>query len=109
MKNTLQGSLYIPVILGTAREGRTSENVAKFVLEQVKKTGVETELIDVRNYEVAPVTDNTETKDFANRYGEKVVRADGFVIVSPEYNHGYPGELKMLLDEVYTEYVKKPV
>ena len=41
--------LFIPVILGTVRQGRASENVAKFVFEQVKKReGVETELIDIR-------------------------------------------------------------
>ena len=38
-----------------------------------------------------------------------MARADGLIIVSPEYNHGYPGELKILLDTLYQEYNRKPV
>lgn len=45
----------------------------------------------------------------AKRYREKITRADGLIIVSPEYNHGYPGELKLLLDRAYKEYAHKPV
>ncbi len=42
-------NIFIPVILGTTRQGRMSEPVAKFVYEQVEKwNGVETELIDIR-------------------------------------------------------------
>lgn len=37
-----------------------------------------------------------------------MARADGMIIVSPEYNHGYPGELKMMLDEAFKEYHQKP-
>jgi NAD(P)H-dependent FMN reductase len=40
---------------------------------------------------------------------EAMLRADGLVIVTPEYNHGYPGELKIVLDSLYGEYVHKPV
>ena len=43
------------------------------------------------------------------RYREVVAAADGLVIVAPEYNHGYPGELKLLLDSEYGAYVRKPV
>jgi NAD(P)H-dependent FMN reductase len=46
----MEHPLFIPVILGTARQGRESEHVARFVLEQTKRrVGVEAELIDVRN------------------------------------------------------------
>ena len=38
-----------------------------------------------------------------------MTRADGLIIVVPEYNHGYPGELKLLLDSLFEEYEKKPV
>lgn len=38
-----------------------------------------------------------------------MTRADGLVIVSPEYNHGYPGEMKLMLDQLYKEYNRKPV
>lgn len=101
--------LYIPIILGTAREGRSSENAANFVLGEIKKyPDVETELIDVHDYRLA-ATDNTGSSAEAQKLKEKIFRADGYIIVSPEYNHGYPGELKMMLDMLYTEYARKPV
>jgi len=100
--------MYIPIILGTAREGRQSEKVAKFMLQETLKTGLETEIIDVRNFRIK-ATDNTEKSPLAKKLAEKVNKADGFIIVSPEYNHGYPGELKMMLDMLYKQYAKKPV
>jgi len=101
--------LYIPVILGTAREGRRSEKAANFVLKEFQKFNeAETELIDVRDYRIQ-ATDDTEEQEPAKRFAEKAARADGFIIVSPEYNHGYAGELKMMLDMLYEEYNRKPV
>jgi len=101
--------MYIPIILGTAREGRRSEKAANFVLREFQKQeGVETELIDVRDYRIA-ATDNTGNLPGAKKFSEKAARADGFIIVSPEYDHGYPGELKMMLDMLYDEYNRKPV
>ncbi len=101
-------ALFIPVILGTARKGREAEKVAKLILQKAKESGLETELIDVRDY-MLPETDNTQTSPVAKRLAEKIERADGLVIVSPEYNHGYPGELKMMLDLLYEQYARKPV
>ena len=100
--------LFIPIILGTAREGRSSENAAKFMLAQAQNAGIESEILDVRDYRLI-ATDNTGEPEPAKRFSEKISRADGLIIVSPEYNHGYPGELKMMLDMIYNEYARKPV
>jgi NAD(P)H-dependent FMN reductase len=100
--------MYIPVILGTARQGRQSEKAAKFMLQKVLNARLESELIDVRDYRIL-ATDNTEESDQAQKLAEKVKRSDGFIIVSPEYNHGYPGELKMMLDMLFSQYAHKPV
>jgi len=101
--------MYIPIILGTGRKDRQSEKAAKFILKEAKKLArVETELIDVRDFPMQS-TDNSETSDQSKRFAEIMTRADGFIIVVPEYNHGYPGELKMALDMAYTEYNRKPV
>lgn len=102
--------LYIPLILGTAREGRRSENAARFVYDIFTTyQNVETEFIDVRDSQltatIAPWMEQPTTKPWQ----EKATRADGFVIVSPEYNHGYPGELKLFLDQALDEYSRKPV
>ena len=104
-----ESTLFIPVILGTAREGRRSEHAARFVLGQVKKReGIEAELLDVRDYRL-PATDDTGETEVAKKLVAITARADGFIIVSPEYNHGYPGELKMFLDMSDGEYAKKPI
>ncbi len=100
--------MFIPIILGTAREGRQSEKIANFVLEVVKKAGHESSIIDARDYRL-PATDNTGEPEPAKKLAGIVSRADSLIIVCPEYNHGYPGELKMLLDLLYEEYAGKKV
>jgi NAD(P)H-dependent FMN reductase len=100
--------MYAPILLGTAREGRESEKVAKFVLGEAKAYGFESEIIDVRDYRVA-ATDNSQTSATAKKLAAKIEKADALVIVSPEYNHGYPGELKMALDLLYQQYAGKPL
>ncbi len=100
--------MFIPVILGTARNGRRSENPAKLMLSEVKNFGFETELIDARDFLIGH-TDNTGQTIEAQKLSEIIKRSDALVIVSPEYNHGYPGELKIMLDMLYAEYAGKPV
>lgn len=101
---------YFPVILGTGRKNRRSEPVANFVVQQIRKAGHRSTLIDVRDY---PMTSTIRLSDqktkSAKKYQGIVKRADGLVIVAPEYNHGYPGELKLLLDTLYKEYWGKPM
>ena len=100
--------IFIPVILGTVRKGRASENVAKFVFEQLKKhEGIETELIDIRELNFPGNDAGEQIKD--TRFSATCERADGLVIVTPEYNHGYPGMLKHVLDSNLKEYIHKAV
>ena len=100
--------LFIPVILGTTRKGRTSENVARFVFEEVKRReGVETELIDLRDLKFTSDDAGESIKDAT--FSKTVERADGLVLVVPEYNHGYPGLLKHALDTNLKEYIHKAV
>ena len=98
----------IPVILGTPRQGRMSEFVAKFVVEQIQTMkNIETELVDVRDF---PLSSNDAGTNLQNpKFADIVNRSDGLVIVTPEYNHGYPGALKSLLDTNWKEYIHKAV
>ena len=100
--------LFIPVILGTVRAGRMSEHAARLVTGELdKRTGIQTELVDIAHIPL-PTNDSGEAiknPDFA----EKMERADALVIVSPEYNHGYPGLLKHVLDSCLKEYIHKAV
>src|SRR5437773_10720124 len=101
-------SLFIPVVLGTARKGRRSENAARFVFEETKKrAGVETELVDICKIPMRLDDAGEQMKDPA--FSDLVKRADGLILVVPEYNHGYPGLLKHALDMNLEEYIHKAV
>ena len=103
-----QKQLFLPVILGTPRQGRKSDHVARFVVSRLETMpDVETELIDIRELNF-PTDDAGEA--IKNPYfSAAMTRADGLVIVTPEYNHGYPGMLKHALDTNLKEYIHKPV
>ncbi len=104
----MERALFIPLILGTARAGRQSENVARFVFEQTKKRAdVETELIDVRELPMKLDDAGEQMKD--PKFSAAIERCDGLIIVTPEYNHGYPGLLKHALDMNLKEYIHKVV
>jgi len=107
MANT-ERPIFIPVILGTPRQGRYSEYVARFVINQLnKRQNVETELIDIREMNLSTLDAGEAIKDA--KFSEASNRADAFVIVAPEYNHGYPGLLKHVLDTNLKEYIHKAV
>jgi NAD(P)H-dependent FMN reductase len=101
-------ALTIHVILGTARKGAFTPDAARFVRAALDAAGHSGELIDPGEYPMI-ATDDTGTTEASKRYKALIAAADGFIIVSPEYNHGYPGELKLLLDQAFEEYDHKPV
>src|SRR3954467_6944784 len=103
-----QASLFIPLLLGTARQGRESEHAAKFVFEQTKKrAGVETEFIDIRTLPMKLDDAGEQIKD--PKFSATIERCDGLIIVTPEYNHSFPGLLKHALDMNLKEYIHKAV
>jgi len=98
--------LRIPVILGTARKGRASAHAARFMVEQIqRRAGIVTELIDIAELSLRTDDAGESTKDTV--VSEKLVLADALVIVSPEYNHSFPGLLKHVLDAYLKEYIHK--
>ena len=100
--------IYIPLLLGTTRQGRASENVARFVFGEIKKhDGIETEFIDLRDLKFPSDDAGEAIKD--PKFSATMERADGLVLVVPEYNHGYPGLLKHALDTNLKEYIHKAV
>src|SRR6059036_1234731 len=100
--------LFIPVILGTARQGRQSEDAARFVFDQTKKrAGVESEFIDVRSLPMRLDDAGEQMKD--PKFSATIERCDGLILITPEYNHGYPGLLKHALDMNLKEYIHKAV
>src|ERR1700757_3294209 len=101
-------SLFIPVILGTARMGRMSLHAARLVTGELSQcAGAETHLIDIANLPL-PTNDAREPIKQAD-FSAKMSKADALVVVSREYNHGYSGLLKHVLDSCLKEYIHKAV
>ncbi len=100
--------LFIPVILGTTRRGRNSEPVARLLAAELgKRPAIATELVDIAALPL-PTNDAGEAiKDPV--FAGLMDRADALVVVAPEYNHGYPGLLKHVLDSCLKEYIHKAV
>src|SRR6266403_5481739 len=104
----MERPLFIPIILGTARQGRRSEHAARFIFEQTKRRAdTETELIDVCKLPMRLDDAGEQMKD--PTLSSTIERCDGLIIVTPEYNHGYPGLLKHVLDSNLKEYIHKAV
>lgn len=85
-----------------------SEHAAQLMRAQVaKRRGVVTQLIDVAALPITVEDAGEAAKDPI--FSETMNRADAIVIVAPEYNHGYPGLLKHVLDTNLKEYIHKAV
>ncbi|MDT4965977.1 MAG: hypothetical protein QOJ64_714 [Acidobacteriota bacterium] len=100
--------LFIPVLLGTNRKERASVHVAKWLVgEMEKREEIETRLFDAQDFDLPQ--DDYARKDLFPDWRDSIIRADGLVVVTPEYNHGYPGTLKSILDLLLKEYIHKSV
>lgn len=110
--------LNVKIILGSTREGRFSDKVGAWVSGVLnKRAEMQGEVLDLRDYPM-PFFDQAETPGYKSKpYAEpnvvkwtaKIKEADAFIIIAPEYNHGYPAVLKNALDWVYQEWNNKPV
>ena len=109
MKNS--SKLFIPILLGTVRQGRESEKVAKLILShiQANHSEIESQLFDPRTMNLPNDNEGTDLADTNPQWRDAMARADGLIIVTPEYNHGYPGSLKRALDVLLKEYIHKAV
>jgi NAD(P)H-dependent FMN reductase len=100
--------LQILVIEGTTRVQRESIHVARLIAEIGKEIeGLEITLVDPNDFSLPGDGNDPEGKD--PKYSALTAKADAFFIVTPEYNHSFPGSLKRLLDSELTNYIHKPV
>mgnify|MGYP001038808420 CR=1 FL=1 len=108
----------IKIIIGSTRQNRFGEKPAKWIYEEAKKLEkVEVELLDLRNYpmpffnsSLSPATAQGKYEDeIVQKWSEKIKEGDAFIIITPEYNHGYPAVLKNAIDVIYSEWNKKPI
>ncbi len=108
----------LKVILGTTRQGRFGDKPAHWICEEAKhRPGVDVELLDLRDYPM-PFFDlptspawgkGTYAHEVVQRWADRIAEGDVFVMVSPEYNHGYTAVLKNAIDHLYPEWANKPV
>src|SRR2546428_5267691 len=102
------GPVFLPIVIGTPRQGRLTEPAANFVFGEVsKRSDIQTELIDIRKIPVRLDDAGEALKD--SQFSATVARADGLILVVPEYNHSFPGLLKHVLDTNLKEYIHKAV
>src|SRR6185436_9561329 len=102
--------LLLPVLLGTNRKDRNSEHPARWLVgEMQKRPEIETRLFDVREFALPQDDYGQGLKDLFPEWRDAIIKADGLVVVTPEYNHGYPGILKAVLDLLLQEYIHKAV
>src|SRR5215510_585768 len=74
-----------------------------------RRDDIETRLFDVADFDLPQRDYGEEVKDLFPEWHGAIINADGLVVVSPEYNHGYPGSLKAVLDLLLKEYIHKAV
>jgi len=100
--------LSIVIIAGTTRVQRKSINAARLVADIGRSyENVEITFVDPADFTLPGDGNDPEGKD--PRYTAITAKADAFFIVSPEYNHSFPGSLKRLLDSELANYNHKPV
>jgi NAD(P)H-dependent FMN reductase len=104
----------IGVILGSTRPGRRGEPVAQWVMEHAReRKDAEFELIDLADYplphldEPLPPSMGNYQNEHTRQWAATISRFDGFVFVTPEYNHGTSGVLKNAIDYLYAEWNNK--
>lgn len=110
--------LKILVILGSTREGRRGEKVAKWAMQILsKRPDADFEFVDLRDWKFPfynfPTSPSTEKglyhSKLQKKWSQKIDRADGFLMITPEYNHGYSAVLKNAIDYAWFEWNHKPV
>ncbi|MFG1709498.1 NADPH-dependent FMN reductase [Nonomuraea sp. M3C6] len=107
-------SLKIGILLGSTRPGRNGEPVAKWVYElAAQRTGAEFELVDIAEFnlphldEAMPPSMGQYALPHTKAWAQKIASFDGFIFVTPEYNHSTSGALKNAIDFLYGEWNNK--
>jgi NAD(P)H-dependent FMN reductase len=112
--NTTPSLIRIAIVTGSTRPGRNNEAVARWVHQLAsQRPDAEYELVDIADYELPlldepmpPIMGNY-TKPHTKAWAQKIGSFDGYVFVTPEYNHGIPGALKNAIDFLFREWNNK--
>jgi len=108
----------IGIVIGSIREGRKGETVAEWVLKEATARGdAEYSIIDLKTFDLPLLTDpvlpgmadRKYSSEAVTRWSQAIDACDGFVFVTPEYNHGVPGAFKNAVDSLGPEWTGKTV
>lgn len=106
----------VQIIVASTRPGRVGLPIAEWILSLAReRTDIEVELVDLRDVNLPNFDEPRHPRlgqyehEHTKRWSASVDRADGFVFVTPEYNHSFPASLKNALDFVFREWAHKPV
>ena len=106
----------VQIVIGSVRQRRFGEHVARWFAElAAERTDLRFEVVDLAAWDLPALTTPVPpmmgpSEDPAiRRWAAKVAEGDGYVLVTPEYNHGYPASLKNALDHLFAEWGRKPV
>lgn len=104
----------IGIVLGSTRPGRIGAGVAEWVHRQAsQRSDAEFELVDLQDFDLPlldeplPPARGQYSKEHTKRWAAKIATFDGFVFVTPEYNHSTSGALKNAIDYLYAEWNNK--
>lgn len=104
----------IAVVTGTTRPGRNNIAVAKWVLENAqKRSDAQFELVDIADFnlplldEAVPAGFQQYANEHTKKWSETIAQYDGYIFVTPEYNHSISGSLKNALDYISVEWNNK--
>lgn len=110
---------HITIVVGSTRPNRFSTQPAELLMRLAKEQSAHTfELVDLKDLKLPFMQEPTpplfvKNGDYAHRnvrdWAKLVGEADGFIMVTPEYNHSVPAELKNAIDSLNDEWVNKPV
>jgi NAD(P)H-dependent FMN reductase len=110
--------LRVGVIVASVRQGRRGEGIARWFLGILgARPEIEARLLDLKDYRLpdyeattgARMAEGKYTLDAQQRWVAAVAGLDAYVIVTPEYNHGYPASLKNALDHLYEAWRARPM
>lgn len=105
------------VIIGSVREGRVADKVTNWALKQMEQEDIELDVVDLKDIKLPfyyeptlPVIANGQYDNLeATAWAKRVAEADAFIMITPEYNHGYPASLKNAIDWVAQGWYHKPI
>ncbi|WP_022908749.1 NADPH-dependent FMN reductase [Aestuariimicrobium kwangyangense] len=120
---TNQQQMRIGIIIGSVREGRKGEAVARWVKDRADEhrgaaeAGLRFEVVDLKTFELpvltSPTVPGSANRNYdspqVTRWSQTIDDLDGFIFVTPEYNHSVPGAFKNAFDSIAPEWTLKPV